>query len=263
MLSDIITGAFNIYNWIVSAAGVVLTNDGAWDMVFSLSQSVIYPVALTIAVICLLYEVSQTAMKVDTITWETGVRLMVLMAIVRISLHWVPRMLRAMWSTAVGFINNLTVADNNPLGNADAIIQYIDGLRLPARMIATVPVLVVSFAIIIAGLAILFIAYGRLFEILIYVFVAPLPIAFLALGSFNGGINRITGKFLRLFAAACLHGAIMLVCIQIFGAIAGNIVDVSVGGGVFWTLLQSAFVALIMLGAVIKSGSWAKSVLDA
>jgi len=262
-IESLLTGAFALYGWIVGAARTILTNDGAWDMIFNLSQSIIYPIALSIAVICMLYEISQTAMKVDTINWETGVRLLVLMAIVRVSLYWVPQLLRAMWSTAVGIINRVHAPESNPLGNADAIMQYINDLGFIDRMIAFLPIFIVSMAIIVSGLAILFIAYGRLFEILIYVFISPIPIAFLALGSFNGGINRTTGRFLRIFAAACLHGAILLVCVVIFGAISGNIINISSDDSVLWTLMQSAFVALIMTGAVIKSGSWAKAALDA
>ena len=263
MLESILIGAFDLYNWIVSAATAILTSDGAWDTIFGLSQSVIYPIALTIAVICMLYEISQTAMKLDTITWETGVRLLVLLAIVRVSLDIVPRLLRAMWSTAVGFINAIHPPGGSPLGNPDTIIEYIDGLGFVDRMAATIPVLIVALAIIVAGLAILFIAYGRLFEIMVYVFLSPIPIAFLALGSFNGGMNNITAKFLRLFAAACLQGAVMVVCLVVFGAISGSIVEISGDGGVFWTLLQAAFVAIIMVGAVGKSSQWAKAVLDA
>ena len=72
--------------------------------------------------------------------------------------------------------------------------------------------LIVLLAIKICGLLIQVIAYGRMFEICVYVVASPLPISFLPLGNGNGeGFNRITIKFLRSFAAVCFQGVLMIV----------------------------------------------------
>ena len=136
-----------------------------------------------------------------------------------------------------------------------------------------VSLLIVVLAIKICGLLIQVIAFGRMFELYIYLAVSPLPCAFFPLGNGNGdGISRITQKFFKSFIAVCLQGVMIILCIRIFYMIIGsaftNMVQQAIAGGtasgvvteLCYTMLMGA---IVLVMSVARCGSWAKSIIDA
>lgn len=128
---------------------------------------------------------------------------------------------------------------------------------LVASLVLLIP-LAVSF---FAGLIIKVMVYAYFFELAVYYAIAPIPCAFFPYNEGGAGFNHTTLKFFRGFAAVCLQGTFMIVCLSIFGKVVEAQLDGmdSLNGFVF-----SLSVALLVFGlAITKCGGWAKSIMDA
>lgn len=259
---------------LAAASNVLQAGLGQWDSVLALS-SVLRPFCYTIIAICLLIEWAQVAMKVDMIKWEQGLKIMIKMVIAKVCIDIAPTFLKACYMQAQEWIGGLT-AGGSTMGNETFIliqplVQEVSGLWNTLGMFLSC--FIVLVAIKICGLLIQVVAYGRMFELYVYLVVSPLPCAFMPLGDGSGGgMSRITSKFFKSFIAVCLQGVMMIIVIRVFDVVmAGAISDaLEAAAGVadasaaitdlIYTMLMGA-IALVM--AVMKSGSWAKSILDA
>lgn len=133
--------------------------------------------------------------------------------------------------------------------------------------------MLVALAIKICGLLIQVIAFGRMFELYIYLAVSPLPCAFFPLGDgTGGGWSRITQKFFKSFIAVCLQGVMIILCIRIFYMIIGNSIDAMIlnatggtdAGAIVTELCYTMLMgAIVLVMSVARCGSWAKSIIDA
>lgn len=263
-----------------NATDVLVTGGGIdiWDAVVTFS-TVLRPFCYTIIAICLLIEIAQTAMKVDLIKWEHGLKVGVKMVLSKVCIDIAPTVLKAMYAQAAEWTSSASttsfgggISSMGDLVNAD-MATMINGLSGWGPVLGLfMSLLIVVIAIKVCGLLINVIAYGRIFEIYVYLAVSPVPCAFFPLGDGSGGgVSRMTSRFFKSFAAVCLQSVIMIVCIRIFGkimesAITSQIADaVSVGGaqGVSDLCYTMLLGCIVLVMAVAKSGSWSKSILDA
>lgn len=241
---------------------------------------------LPIAGICLLIELAQVASKVDVIKWEHGLKVAVKMALTVVFINHVPILLQALYYKASEWIASVEALGNSNAGvgasvSADLadVVNAVTGTFGP---IGLFPAALIIW-LIIKGCAILVtvIAYVRLFEILVYIAISPLPCAFFPLGNGDGsGFSRITAKFLRSFAGVCLHGVMIIICLLIFNSFigdgmtnkiveqisaAGTLSNLSIGDA-FKLIYELCFMvvvaALLLLMTVTKCGGWAKAVID-
>lgn len=259
---------------LTSAANVLSGGLTDWSTVAGYSGT-LKTFCYTIIGICLLLELAQMASKVDIIKWEHGLKAGVKMVLAKVCIDIAPDFLEACYKQAQAWIVGLsgggstlgstTITYLEPLVNETSGFGNILGMFLSS--------FIVLMAIKICGLLIQVIAYGRMFELYVYVVVSPLPCAFMPLGQGNGdGINRITSKFFKNFIAVCLQGVMMIIVLRVFDTImntaivstlsaaAGNTDSNAAITDLIYTMLLGA-IALVM--AVVKSGSWAKSIMDA
>lgn len=273
LLWSLVWAAFSGFDDMVETASDTLKNGlDAWNTVLGYAD-VLEPFCLIIVGICLMMELANVASKVDIIKWEHGLKLAVKMVLAKVCLDVAPDFLKACYLQAQSWIGSL--ATTNPSFGAnmakeieDAIWE-IEGFGAILGMFLSCFVLVM--AIKICGLIVQVIAIGRIFEIYVYLAVSPLPFAFLPLGTGDGvGISRITSKFIKNFVAVCLQGVMMIIVMQVFGAVMDGAisdlidgVDITKNEGItdMMYIMLLASIALVM--SVIKSGSWAKSVIDA
>jgi hypothetical protein len=266
----------NFETWIGIANGFLSAHlDATWDNIFTSITTIIMPFATLIIGICLLIELAQVAAKVETIKWEYGIKLGFKMAMSVALLNILPVFLQACYLQAAAWIN--TVAGFGTgiemgslyLAQIGNMVDSVSGWSVFGLFISTV-VLVLAFQI--CGIIIMAIAFGRMFEIYVYLAISPIPAAFFPLGDgTGGGFSRITMKFLRSFAAVCLQGVIMMICLRIFGLLVDTTLNeafeanIAIGGAAGVTQVMLTFVlgAITLVIAIVKSGSWAKSVLDA
>jgi len=262
-------------NWIERADTLLTDPLASWDAVLNIAMSVIRPFAILIIGICVLIEIAMVASKVDLLKWEHGIKLGFKMALSVALLNILPNFLRACYLQAVSWINDVAAIGGIGLGldflhDLETLISSVSGLGTILGLFISTIVLVL--AIQVCGVIIMAIAFGRMFEIYVYLAISPLPAAFFPLGDGSGGgFSRITMKFLRSFAAVCLQGVMMMICMRLFSILLSDVIEevitanLATGGAagvsqVMFTFLLGS-IALVM--SVIKSGGWAKSILDA
>lgn len=280
-LMEIILNSLNGFDKSVSQAQKVLNGasfdaDDVWSKVVEFSE-VLKPFCYVIISICLLIEIAQVAAKVDIIKWEMGLKLCIKMVLAKVCIDIAPVFLEACYKQSAAWVND--VANWNKykkLGNmltkpVTEQINQISGLW--AIILLLVSCSILAMAIKVCGLLVHIIAFGRMFELYVLLAVSPIPCAFFPLGDGSGGgMSRVTSKFLKNFVAVCLQGVMMLVCIRVFNLIVrGSITNLinkanQIGNptaavnDLCYTMIM---VGIVLVMAVTKCGSWAKSIMDA
>lgn len=284
ILLNLIISALSGFDSMVDSAQGILTGTGessfdttaVWNAVLQLSEA-LKPFCYIVIGICLLIEIAQVAAKVDIIKWEHGLKLAVKMVFAKLCIDIAPTFLQACYNQANIWINSaLTTGSYQSMGDMltstiqdklKEVTGFGDVLGL------FVPVMLVALAIKICGLLIEVIAFGRMFELYVYLAVSPLPCAFFPLGDGSGGgINRITQKFFKSFIAVCLQGVMIILCIRIFYMIIGNSFNAMIASAttssdgtavvsdLIFTMLMAA---IVLVMSVTRCGSWAKGIIDA
>lgn len=222
-------------------------------------------------------EIAQVAAKVDIIKWEHGLKLCVKMVFAKLCIDIAPTFLRACYNQASLWISSaMSVGGYTNLGSlmtteVETQISSISGIWSVIGLLASC--LLLSMAVKICGLLIQVIAFGRMFELYVLLAVSPLPCAFFPLGDGSGGgMSRITQKFFKNFIAVCLQGVMIIISIRIFYMIVGtaltSLITSASGGSDPTTVVTDLCYVMLLAGivlvmAVAKCGSWAKSIMDA
>lgn len=280
-LLNLIKSAMNGFDSTVSSAQDVLTGglfdtNAVWSSVFALSNA-LKPFCYVVIGICLLIEIAQVAAKVDIIKWEHGLKLCVKMVFAKLCIDIAPTFLRACYNQASLWISSaMSVGGYTNLGSlmtteVETQISSISGIWSVIGLLASC--LLLSMAVKICGLLIQVIAFGRMFELYVLLAVSPLPCAFFPLGDGSGGgMSRITQKFFKNFIAVCLQGVMIIISIRIFYMIVGtaltSLITSASGGSDPTTVVTDLCYVMLLAGivlvmAVAKCGSWAKSIMDA
>lgn len=273
-LLGLMSAALQGFDHMLDSASDVLTGGLAdWSSIAVLSDT-LNTFCYTIIAICLLIELAQMASKVDIMKWEHGLKAAVKMVLAKVCIENAPDFLEACYMQAQDWVTGLA-SGGSSLG--DLTITYLTPLVQNVKGFGNIlgmflSSFIVLMAIKICGLLIQVIAYGRIFELYVYLVVSPLPCAFMPLGNGGEGINRITSKFFKNFIAVCLQGVMMIIVIRVFDTVMGTAISNTLDAvsnnadtnaaitDLIYTMLLGA-IALVM--AVVKSGSWAKSVMDA
>jgi len=216
----------------------ILSLDLDLDMAAAISAPIV-KFSYQIAAICLLIELAQVASKVDLLKWEHGLKVCVKMALTVVVIENSMLILTAFYQQGCALVTGASEALKkgkpefvSTLGytvnrDVELIVNSINDLG--AAIALFVVVLVIILAVAACGIIVKVIAYFRIFEIIVYATISPLPCAFFPLGNGDGsGFSRITGKFLKSFAAVCLQGMMIIICIQVFdGVVSGELEKVS------------------------------------
>lgn len=259
---------------LADAADVLANGLGDWDTVLAISNT-LKPFCYVIIGICLLIEFAQVASRVDIIKWEHGLKMGVKMVLAKVCIDIAPDFLKACYVQAQEWVTSLA-SFNSTLGTTayDSIEDVLaETTGLGAILGLFLSSFIVLMAVKICGIMVQVIAYGRMFEIYVYLVVSPVPCAFFPLGGGDGaGISRVTSKFFKAFAAVCLQGVMMVIVMRIFDVIIGNALETvlvaaaSEGDAatavtnVIYTMLLGS---IVLVMSIVKSGQWAKSILDA
>ncbi|GHU54531.1 hypothetical protein FACS1894132_09310 [Clostridia bacterium] len=255
----------------VATAINVLRIDFNSDPIFSVVYTtcgtiagVIVPVATSICGLCFLIEFIKISLKMDMLKLETFFACLIKFAIAKASLDIAPTFLLAIYEQGMGIIGNGALSGGSSTFSAivSANIQTILGGASWYEALAFCATMSIMFvAVMIIGLMIVVMAYGRTFELLLYFAVAPLPAAFLCLEN-----SQITKKFFLNFASVVLQGVLMLIVLGIFNSFVGAILDPTTFTGTTWqqmtAMMGQMLIATITLATVLmKTGSLSKAVL--
>ena len=277
-LLNMLIGAFNSFDEFVNNAASLLSGDSSildvdkvWIRVLRMS-SYLKPFCYTIIGICLLIEIVNVLSKVDVIKWEHGIKVAIKIVLSKVMIDGAPTFLLACYKQSASWINLISTS-NITIGSKmqktlEQDVNSIKGLWSVIMLIISINLLV--WAIKVCGMFIQVIAFGRMFELFVYLCISPLPFAFFPLGDGNGGgYSRITKKFILSFVGICLHGVMIIICIKLFNIIMFSVVTkMDTAGADSTTTISNICFAMLLGGVVLamscaKAGSWAKSVLDA
>lgn len=276
-LLNLLASGLNGFDETLLSAQEVLSEPvgNVWNQILSLSN-VLKPFCYIVIAICLLIELANVASKVDVVKWEHGLKIAVKMALAKVCIDIAPTFLKACYVQACDWINDIP-SSNITLGNqileqVEPLFEDIDGFFVIFGLFASM--LIVVLAIKICGILVQVMAYGRMFELYVYLAVSPLPCAFFPLGDgTGGGFSRITGKFFRSFASVCLQGVMMILSMKIFGIIMSNaiteMVNDAINSGSEATVIVSDLSFTMLMAAIVlcislaRCGQWAKNILDA
>jgi hypothetical protein len=237
---------------------------GVYDIAVQVSDDVIAPIASSIIGLCFFIEFMKISIKMDMFKWEYAITAMAKFAVAKSALDIAPDFLLAFYqkgsqlvTETANLVNTTqtvdTVATN--VNNILASSTWYEALALAATMS------LIFLAVWTVGVFVLVMAYARIFEIVLYISVAPLPVSFLPLEN-----SQITKRFALNFVAVIIQGVIMLITILLFNAMI-TASDFTYDGSknIFEQILPMAgnmlIATLCLITMIMKSGSIAKTVM--
>jgi hypothetical protein len=266
--------AFDSY--VTSATNVLTLDDsdalfGAlFTMAENIANTVIAPVASTIVAVCFLIDFIKTTMRIEMFKWESAFAMFVKAAITKSALGMSVRFITVVYQSGTEMITSAlsigTGAGGEFLGGAvtTKLDELFGELGWAQALAIAIIFALIFIGIMIAGIFILVMAYGRTFEIILYMSAAPLAFAFIPLEH-----SGVTKRYVLHFSSIVLQGMLMVIVIKLFTSLMGTVVDVSVltTDNVILSLVQMVGMMLIgvltLVTLTMKSGSIAKEILSA
>lgn len=256
----------------VNSVRIILTEDIFTGNVHTIAMAlsnIVKPIAYTIIGLCFLIEFLKITINMDVLKWEFGLKCFFKLVFAKACIDISAQLMEAIYFTAVEWITKMS----QPIGagsvstsfGANAAVKFNELLQTCTwyEALGYVCTLVLPFLIVmLVGLAVKVIAYARMFELMVYIAIAPLPCSFLPLE--DGGGSRIPKKFFLNFASVCLHGVFIIISIQLFNIICNEQLDAAITNSAEMGTASNVMLlaSLVLILAVTKSGSWAKQVLD-
>lgn len=239
-------------------------NAGIFNMIQSLSETVIVPIAGMIITFVLCYEL------ITMITEKNNMHELETFMIFK----WVFKAYVAIYLVTNTFNFTMAVFDlaQNVVASAGGVIagntaidasstmqQIVDsleGMEIGELFMLSSEILLLSLAVKLMSVAITVILYGRMIEIYLYTSVAPIPFATMTNREWgNIGNNYIKGLF-----ALGFQGFFMMVCVGIYSAL---IATMRVSGDVHTSLFSIAAYTVVLAFTLFKTGSISKSIFNA
>ena len=240
-------------------------NAGIFSMVQTLSENVIVPIAGMIISFVLIYElITMVIDKNNMHDFDTGlffrflfkacIAVMLLsrtfdivMAVFDVGSHVATQAAaRISGSTSLDVEATLTTMFHNQIGTME--IGELIGLGMET--------MIISLCMKIMSVLITVILYGRMIEIYLYVSVAPVPFATLS----NREWGSIGTNYIKGLCALAFQGFFIMVCVGIYSVL---VASVAVAGNLHTALWSVAAYTVILCFSLFKTGSLAKSILNA
>lgn len=268
-IMDNLTSTFNSLN---SKLGEVTSNlaqspvdfqPSVFNMIRSLSENVIMPIAGIILTFIACYELIQLVIAHNNLanfeTWiffkwvfKTFVAVELIthtfditMAIFDVAQHVITQ--------SGGIIAGTVTIDASDLANMQTTLE---GMELGPLFAIFLQTFVVQFLFNILAMIIYVIVVGRMIEIYLYVSMAPIPFATFG----NREQSMIGQNYFRSLFALGFQGFLIMVCVGIYAVMIRNVAFTSDIMGSLWNALGFT----ILLGfTLFKTGSVAKSILHA
>lgn len=226
-------------------------------------KTIVQPIALTIVVICFLVEFLKITVQMDILKWEYGLKVMFKFVLAKVCMDGAFYLLGAIFTTSMEWINSIgTVGGSVGADTWNTIQPIVSRYNMFEMLGVAISLGIMFLAVWAVSLAVQIMAYARKFEIIIYLAIAPLPCAFLPLE--GGGASRIPQKYILTFASVCLQGVFMIMSVKLFNVLCTESINTAIRSGTYLGgIVGELFIGVcVLLMAIVKSGSWAKSVLD-
>lgn len=270
VLSNLETMFTDVNNKVGTIAGEVGTTPSAWNasifnMVKTLSENVIVPIAGMIISFVLVYElITMVIDKNNMHDFDTSlffrfllkaciaVSLLsktfdIVMAVFDVGSHVVTQAAAQIsGSTSLDVTATLTTMFNNQIDTMG--IGELIGLGLET--------MIISVCMKIMSVMITVILYGRMIEIYLYVSVAPIPAATVT----NREWGSIGTNYLKGLIALAMQGFFIMVCVAIYAVL---VASVAVAGNLHSALWSVGAYTVLLCFSLFKTGALSKSIFHA
>lgn len=306
-LANIALWIFNVYNFIVGQIGNlpfitgslsnIFGNEGVWNVVTSVHQSLVIPLGESILALFMLVQLVKISQRIDATATLPAVKDIVFLAVTYVLFHWLIVNSLSIAQAVYDIFNNIA-ASPELVGKGSTDSAFIDAGKAfagvdfdKANIGACFALVIVGLLSILTGIAALVVstvvAIARALQIYVMVTFSPIPLSLLGFDE-----TRQSGiSFIRSFCAAGLAGAIIMFILTAYpyissamltsipgisgdGTAAGNIImglatiiNFSGGssmagslGGIIGIITWASTSVLLIIG-LVKSGAWAKEIL--
>lgn len=297
-LLDMSAGLLNGYNGMVSsiADNSILTEPfnsllgtSTYSLIRTIHQTVIVPIGESILALIMLVQLVKISQRIDATSTFPAVKDIVFLAVFYVLFHWF--IVHSL--DVLSAVYSIVVQDIIPaIGNAASTTGFFSGtLTAPNEVGDDVTiggcfmVLLVSLfsylAGVIAFIVSLVVTYARAWQLYIMAVFSPIPVSLLGFEE-----TRQSGiSFLKNYVAVALSGAIIMLLIVLFPHILSSLALASPGSGgddlllalagaastgnvagaasgfTIIVLIEWVALTILLIFALLKSGTWAKELL--
>jgi len=239
-------------------------NSGVFNMIQSLSQTVIVPIAGMIITFVLCYElITMVTEKNNMHEFETfnilkwifkayiAIYLVtntfnIAMAVFDVGQHIVNR--------ASGAISGSTAIDATSA--VSDLLDLLEEMEVGELFLLSLETMLISITMKILSVIITVVMYGRMIEIYLYTSVAPIPFATMT----NREWGNIGNNYLKGLFALAFQGFFMMVCVGIYAVLVNSMtISTNLHGAMF----SVAAYTVVLAFSLFKTGSLSKSICHA
>lgn len=273
LISIITSNLTNLFDDVNTKVGTIATevgqtpqgwNSGIFNMVKSLSDNVIVPIAGLIITFVLCYELITTITEknnmhdVDTFIFFKYV-FKAFVAVYLLSHTFDITM--AVFDVAQTVVNHAggLITDNTSIDITTTIASMqteMESMELGGLVQLTLETSIISLTLKIMSILITVILYGRMIEIYLTVSVAPIPFATMT----NREWGTIGTNYFKLLLALGFQGFFMMVCVAIYAVLVNAM---TISSDIHMALFSIAAYTVILCLSLLKTSSLARSIFGA
>lgn len=238
-------------------------NGGIYSMIYSLSNSVIIPIAGIIITMVLCYELismlNERNNMHDVDTWMFFKYFFKMwVAVYLVSNTWTITMAvfdvgQSVVNSAGGVINRNTAIDISTA--IQTIETTMDSMEVGELFVLALETFLLSFCMKIMSVVITVIMYGRMIEIYLYTSVAPIPFATMS----NREWGQMGTNYFRGLFALAFQAFLMMVCVGIYAVLVAGI---QLTGDIHSSLFGVAAYTVVLCFSLLKTGSLSKQIFN-
>lgn len=243
-------------------------NGNIFNMMYTISQNVILPIAGLILTFVLGYEIITMITNRNNLhdvevsnIFQYVFKCMI--AIIIVSNAWslsnaIFDLGKYVVQQASGVIGTSATLDESLLNN---VPDFLDSLGVGRLFWLIIEVLLIKLVLMCISVVITVILYGRMIEIYITISVAPIPFATMS----NREWGQIGNNYLRGLAALAFQGFFMLICLGIYSSLVTTAVwdVVSDPNGLHGLLLKVTGYTVVLVMTLMKCGTYSRQIFSA
>lgn len=238
-------------------------NSSIYNMVQSLSNSVIVPIAGIIITMVLCYELISMLTERNNLhdvdTWMFFKYFFKMwVAVFLVSNTWTITMAvfdvgQSVVNSAAGTISGSTTIDISSF--TSTINTTMESMELGELFVLMLETFILSFCMKVMSVLIMVIMFGRMIEIYLYTSVAPIPFATMS----NREWGQMGTNYFRGLFALAFQAFLMMVCVGIYAALVASI---ELTDNVHSALFGVAAYTIILCFSLLKTGSLSKQIFN-
>ena len=238
-------------------------NSSIYNMVQSLSNSVIVPIAGIIITMVLCYELISMLTERNNLhdvdTWMFFKYFFKMwVAVFLVSNTWTITMAvfdvgQSVVNSAAGTISGSTAIDISSF--TSTISTTMESMELGELFVLVLETFILSFCMKVMSVLIMVIMFGRMIEIYLYISVAPIPFATMS----NREWGQMGTNYFRGLFALAFQAFLMMVCVGIYAALVASI---ELTDNVHSALFGVAAYTIILCFSLLKTGSLSKQIFN-